>query len=134
MICIALRKHLLTVTGMPDVYLDLSPQHAPLPRIVLRLMPGGRREYHSLAATDLVFADVEVTIQAVKITDCHAIYHTIREAIDFMRGDWDGTTIDCCRLSPPHSRLNLPIFGDEQGVPSLVCTAEVAYRESVLSS
>lgn len=130
MIDLQLREHLLSLDTFPAIYIDLAPQSDPLPRIVLRLMPGARREYHSLGATDLVFADVECTIQAVTIEACHAIYDALRQQLDMTRGEWAGTTIDCCRITPPYNRLNLPQFADEQGVSSLVCTVETAYRES----
>lgn len=134
MIELALRAYLLTVTEVtdlcPDIFIDLSPQGVDLlPRLVLRLMPGGTRTYDAETSTGMVFADIECTIQAAKIADCHAIYTQLRGALDKFSGEWDDTTIEVSRLTPPYSRLNLPIHGDEQGIPSLVCTCEVTYRE-----
>lgn len=134
MIELALRSHLaglapLTAIVGPRVYVDLSPQNAPLPRVVLRLMAGARREYHATGATNLVFADVECTIQAAQYETCGAIYDVIRTALDKFSGTWDGTSVDVSRITPPYSKLELPGFGDEQGVSTLIATVEVAYRE-----
>jgi hypothetical protein len=134
MIELALRAHLLTLEALTAlvaqrIYIDLSPQQAPLPRIVLRLLPGAARQYHATAPTDMVMADVECTIQANAYPACHTMYGIIRDALDKQSGEWNGTTLDVARVTPPHSRLNLPIHGDEQGVPSLVCTVETTFRE-----
>lgn len=135
MIELALRVKLLSVSAITDIvgqriYIDLSPQSADLPRIVLRLVPGARREYHSTSATDLVFADVEATLQAATYVECGTLYDALRDAIDFVRQTWDGTSVDCAKVTPPYGKLNLPQHGDEQGISSLVTTIETAFREA----
>src|SRR5690606_32774399 len=122
---VALRAHLLTVESITElaeqrVWVSLAQQDTPLPRIVLRLMPGGERQYHATGATDMVMADVEVTILATDYQTCSDLYDALREELDKKSGEWTGVAVDVARLSPPHSSLQLPIQSEDNGVESLV--------------
>lgn len=131
----AVRAYLLTQDDLTNhvvgrIFIDLSPQNTPLPRIVLRLLPGATREYHATGATTLVFADIEVTIESGNYPLCRQIYDEMRVALDKQGGTWGGVDVDVARLSPPTSRRQNPFLADESGVPALMANLAVTYRES----
>lgn len=136
MIDFALRTHLagqsaLVASIAGRVYVETADQQRGREYVVLRLISGGDRVYHTLGASGLVEALILVTCYADDYPAARDLYELVRDAIDGYRGQWDTTQIDSAKLSTPYSVTEAPIHGDEVGAPAVQGTLNVFYYESV---
>lgn len=116
-----------------NVYVQSAQQNDESDRVVLKLLPGGIREYHTAGATNLVEALIRVDIFTAQYEDARTIYDAIRAKVDGVGGTtWgdDSVAIESSFLSPPSDESTYPIFGDEVGQPTLRSILTVRYRET----
>lgn len=136
MIEFALATHLLACPAVAAlvadrVYAESAPQGETRPFITYRLLTGAERHYHSLGASGLVEAEIEIVCRANTIEVARDVYETIRNEIDGFRGEWGGTTVNRAALTPAASATAAPAHGDEPGDPAITARLTVHYYEAV---
>ena len=100
-------------------------------RIVYELLEGSERHYHSLGASGLVEADIQLHIVGETYVKAREIYEALRDEIDGFRGAWGEREIDRCVLSTPSRASADPSQGDDTGYPAVKAVVEIHYQESI---
>lgn len=128
--------HLMNCPGVAAlvegrVYAESAPQEETRPFITYRLLTGAERHYHSLGASGLVEAEIEVVCRANTIEVARDVYEAVRNEVDGFRGEWDGTVVNRASLTPAASATAAPAHGDEPGGPAITARLTVHYYEPV---
>jgi hypothetical protein len=127
--------YLLTKTAITSivgikVYGNTAYQASVLPFILCR-PTGGTRFYHTLGASGLTEATIEIICRAKTDVAAAAVYEAVRDSVDGFRGLWNGRSIDSAFLTPHATGTEDPTEGDTHGFPAMRGELNVFYQESL---
>ena len=127
--------YLLTKTAITSivgskVYGNTAYQASVAP-FVLCVPNGGTRFYHTLGASGLTEAAIDVVCRAKTDVKAAELYEAVRDSVDGFRGMWGSTQIDSAFLEPHATGTESPTEGDAMGFPSMRATLNVFYHNSL---